>query len=142
MLNVLAAIQVRSRGECSETCHTLPFRRYFAIVKSRRVVRIESEKSGKCHSKLVHSLRLHTFNHCFPCGYGFNQTKKGEKAMKVSLFTVHHVFVEFVEGIECGIRNPESGMRNSQPFSFCYLWKIISHLQNFFCISFFKIIEY
>ena len=115
-----------------ETCLTLPCRRCFAIVKSRRIVRIESEKSGKCYSKLVHSLRLHTFNHCFPCGYGFNQTKKGEKAVNVSLFTVRHVFGEFVEGMESEIRNPESGMRNSQPFSFCYLWKIISHLQYFF----------
>ena len=80
-----------------ETCLTLPFRRCFAIVKSRRIFRIESEKSGKCHSKVFHSLRLHTFNHCFPSGYGFNETKKGEKAVNVSLCTVHHVFVEFVE---------------------------------------------
>ena len=136
-----------------ETCLTLPFRRCFALVKSRRIVRIESEKSGKCHWKLVHSLRLHTFNQCFPCGYGFNQTKKGEKAVNVSLFTVRHVFVEFVDGMESGIRNPESGirnpesgirnpesgMRNSQPFSFCYLWKIISHLQYFFVSLFFKL---
>ena len=57
--------------------------------------------------------------------------------MNVSLFTVRHVFGEFVEGIESGIRNPESGMRNSQPFSFCYLWKIISHLQYFFVSLFF-----
>ena len=121
-----------------ETCLTLPFRRCFAIVKSRRIVRIESEKSGKCHSKLVHSLRLHTFNHCFPFGYGFNQTKKGEKAVNVSLVTVRHVFGEFVEWMESGIRNPESGMRNSQPFSFCYLWKIISHLQYFFVSLFFN----
>ena len=32
----------------------------------------------------------------------FNQTKKGEKAVNVSLFTVRHVFVEFVEGMESG----------------------------------------
>ena len=32
----------------------------------------------------------------------------------MSLFTVRHVFVEFVEGMESGIRNPESGMRNLQ----------------------------
>ena len=53
----------------------------------------------------------------------------------MSLFTVRHVFVEFVEGME-------SGMRNSQPFSFCYLWKIISHLQHFLVSLFFKIVEY
>ena len=78
---------------------------------------------------------------CFPCGYGYNQTKKGEKAVDVSLFTVRHVFVEFVEGenLESGIRNPESGMRNSQPFSFCYLWKIISHLQYFLVSLFLKL---
>ena len=62
--------------------------------------------------------------------------------MTVSSFTVRHVFVEFVEGKESGIRNPESGMRNSQPFSFCYLWKIISHLQYVFGTSFFLIIEF
>ena len=82
---------------------------------------------------------MHTFNHCFPCGYGFNPTKKGEKAVNVSLFTVRHVFVGFVAGVESGIRNPESGMRNSQPFSFCYLSKIISHLQYFFVSLFFKL---
>ena len=38
-----------------ETCLTLPFRRCFDIVKSRRIVRIESEKSGKSYSKLVHN---------------------------------------------------------------------------------------
>ena len=109
-------------------------------MKSRRIVRIESEKSGKCHSKLVHSERLHTFNHCFPCGYGFNQTKKGEKAVNVSLFTVRHVFVEFVEGMEPGIRNPECGIRNPFPFVIC--GKNHFAFTIFFCISFFKIIEY
>ena len=32
----------------------------------------------------------------------------------MSLFTVRHVFVEFVEEIESGIRNPESGGRNEE----------------------------
>ena len=69
---------------------------------------------------------LETFNHCFPCGYGFNQTKKGEKAVNVSLFTVRHVFVEFVKGVEsgmrnpeCGVQNPECGIRNPFPFVIC-----------------------
>ena len=57
----------------------------------------------------------------------------------MSLFTVRHVFVEFVEEIESGIRNPESGIRNSQPFSFCDLWKIISHLQYFLVSRFLKL---
>ena len=34
----------------------------------------------------------------------------------MSLFTVRHVFVEFVEGMESGIRNPECGIRNPFPF--------------------------
>ena len=55
----------------------------------------------------------------------------------MSLFTVRHVFGEFVEGMESGIRNPESGTGSSQPFSFCYLWEIISHLQHFFVSLFF-----
>ena len=120
-----------------KTCLSLPFRRCFALVKSRRIVRIESEKSGKCHSKLVHSYRLYTFNHCFPCGYGFNQTKKGEKAVNVSVFTVRHVFVEFVKGMESGIRNPE--------FATLFLLLFVENhfaFTIFFCISFFKIIEY
>ena len=68
----------------------------------------------------------------FPCGYGFNQTKKGEKAVNVSLFTVHHVFVEFVEGMESGIRNAE--------FATLFLLLFVeNHLAFpiFFCISFF-----
>ena len=39
--------------------------------------------------------------------------------MNVSLFTVRHVFVEFVEGMESGIRNPECGIRNPFPFVIC-----------------------
>ena len=54
---------------------------------------------------------------------------------------VRHVFVEFVEKEVGGgggeIWNPESGIRNSQPFAFCYSWKIISHLQYFFVSVFF-----
>ena len=99
-----------------ETCLTLPFRWRFAIVKSRRIVRIESEKSGKCHLIIVHSYGLHTFNHCFPCGYGFNPTKKGKKTVERDLNSVRHVFVGFVEGEESGIRNSESGIRNPFPF--------------------------
>ena len=132
-----------------ETCLTLPFRCCFAIVKSRRIVRIESEKSGNTTRNLSIPKDCILSITVFPCGYGFNQTKKGEKAVNVSLFTVRHVFVELVKGMESGIRNPESemrnpesGMRNSQPFSFYYLWKIISHLQYFFVSLFFKIIEY
>ena len=63
--------------------------------------------------------------------------KKGEKAVNVSLFTVRHVFVEFVEGIESGIRNPE--------FATLFLLLFVENhfaFTIFFCISFFKIIEY
>ena len=98
-----------------ETCLTLPFRRRFAIVKSRRIVRIESEKSGKCHSIIVHSYGLHTFNHCFPCGYGFNPTKKGKKTVERDLNSVRHVFVGSVEGRESGIRNAEFATLSMSP---------------------------
>ena len=85
--------------------------RHFASVSqsrmSRRIIRIGSEKSSICHSKIVHSYRLHTVNHCFPCEYGFNPTKKGDKAVNVNLFTVRHVLEGFVEGMESGIRNAE-----------------------------------
>ena len=39
--------------------------------------------------------------------------------MNVSLFTVRHVFVGFVAGMESGIRNPECGIRNPFPFVIC-----------------------
>ena len=45
----------------------------------------------------------------FPCEYGFNPTKKGDKAVNVNLFTVRHVFGG-IWGRE------ESGMRNLQSF--------------------------
>ena len=45
--------------------------------------------------------------------------------------TVRHVFVGFVEGKESGIRNPESGMRNSQPFQ-CHLLEHIVLFYTFF----------
>ena len=54
VLKVLVAIQFR-QGVRGESCLTWPFRRRFSIAKSRRIVRIESEKSGICHSKIVHS---------------------------------------------------------------------------------------
>ena len=57
--------------------------------------------------------------------------------MNVSLFTVRHVFVEFVEGMESGIRNPECGIRN--PFPFVIWEKIISPLQYFFVSLFLKL---
>ena len=47
--------------------------------------------------------------------------------VNVSLFTVGHVFVGFVERVGSGILNAEFGT-----LFFCYLWKIISHLQYFF----------
>ena len=86
---------------------------------------------------------MHTFNHCFPCGYGFNQTKKGEKAVngpgERELIYFRHVFVRFVEGEESGIRNPECGIRN--------LFLLLFVENHFACTIFFvslflKIIEY
>ena len=53
-------------------------------------------------------LKTAYLNHCFPCGYGSNPTKKGEKAVNVSfVITVRHVFVVFGN---VGIRNPECGI--------------------------------
>ena len=62
----------------------------------------------------------------------------------MSLFTVGHVFVEFVEGMESGIRNPESGILNAEFATLFLLLFVENHfaLTIFFCISFFKIIEY
>ena len=71
--------------------------------------------------------------------------------MNVSLFTVRHVFVEFVEGmesgiwnLESGIWNLESGIRNAE-FATLFLLLFVENHFAFtilFCISFFKIIEY
>ena len=64
----------------------------------------------------------------------------------MSLFTVRHVFVEFVKGkesgirnAECGIWNPECGIRN-----LFLLLLVENHVAFtiFLCIYFFKIIEY
>ena len=59
--------------------------------------------------------------------------------MNVSLLTVRHVFVEFVEG-----RNPESGIRNAEFATLFLLLFVENHFAFtiFFGISFFKIIEY
>ena len=62
----------------------------------------------------------------------FEPNEEGREGGERKLIYVRHVFVGFVEGEESGIRNSEFGMRNSQPFSFCYFWKIIWHLQYFF----------
>ena len=87
-------------------------------------------------------LKTAYFQSLFLCGHSFNQTKKGEKAVNVSLLTVRHVFVGFREWQESGSWKLEYGMRNSQPLSFCYLRKIISHSQFcFFLFFFFLIIE-
>ena len=71
---------------------------------------------------------------------GFNQTKKGEKAVNVSLFTVRHVFVGFVEGGG----NLQSGMRNAEFATLFLLLLVENHFAFtiFFSISLFKIIEY
>ena len=52
----------------------------------------------------------------------------------MSLFTVRHVFVEFVEGMESGIRDPECGIRNPLPF---VIRGKSFRIYNFFCICFF-----
>ena len=67
--------------------------------------------------------------------------------MSVSLFTVRHVFVEFVDGMESGIRNPESGIRNPEcvirnPFPFVICGKSFRIYNIFLYLSFFLIIEY
>ena len=57
----------------------------------------------------------------------------------MSLFTVRHVFVEFVEG-----RNLESEIRNAEFATLFLLLFVENHFAFtiFFAISFFKIIEY
>ena len=57
----------------------------------------------------------------------------------MSLFTARHVFVEFVEGMESGIRNPECRIRN--PFLLLFVENHFA-FTIFFCFSVFKIIEY
>ena len=52
----------------------------------------------------------------------------------MSLVTVGHVFVGFVERMGSVIRNAEFAT-----LFFCYLWKIISHLQYFFVSLFLKL---
>ena len=109
------------------------FRRRFAVAKSRRIIRIERENSGKCHSKIVHFLRLHTFNYCFPCGYGFNPTKKGRRRWNVKLLCPPcFCIVVFVERMESGIRNPECGIRNSFK---CHLLEHIVYFYPFFLLA-------
>ena len=57
----------------------------------------------------------------------------------MSLLTVRHVFVEFVEGM-----NLESGIRNPESATLFLLLFVENHFAFtiFFGISFFKIIEY
>ena len=60
--------------------------------------------------------------------------------MNVSLFTVRHVFGEFMEGMESGIRNAERGVRNPFPFAICGK---SFHIYNIFLYLFFSLsIEY
>ena len=60
----------------------------------------------------------------------------------MSLFTVRHVFVGFVEGanLESRIRNPEFGMRNAEFATLFLLLFVDNHFAFtiFFCFSFFK----
>ena len=71
--------------------------------------------------------------------------------MNVSLFTVRRVFVEFVKGMESGMRNAECemknaecGIRNAEFVTLFLLLFVENHFAFtiFFGISFFKIIEY
>ena len=132
MLKVLAAIQFRSRGEW----RNLPF---FAISRAFRHREVQKDCQNRKreigYMPLENCPILKTaYFQSFPCGCGFNQTKKREKAVNVSLFTVGHVFVGFVERVGSGIGNAEFAT-----LFFCYLWKIISHLQYFFVYLFLKL---
>ena len=77
MLNVLAAIQFRSRGEW----RNLP---YFAISPAFRHREVQKDcpnrkrEIGYMSLENCPFLKTDTFNHCFPCGYAFNQTKNCE----------------------------------------------------------------
>ena len=53
----------------------------------------------------------------------FYQTKKEEKAVNVSIFTVRHVFVEFVEGMKSGIRNPPISFLMVRPLAQWYTYQ-------------------
>ena len=76
MLNVLAAIQFRSRVS-GETCLTV-----FAILPAFRHREVQKDcqnrkrEIGYMPLENCPFLKLHTFNHCFPCGYGFKPMKK------------------------------------------------------------------
>ena len=64
--------------------------------------------------------------------------------MNVSLFSVCHVFIEFVEGMESGIWNLESGIRNAEFATLFLLLFVENHFAFtiFFLCLFFLIIEY
>ena len=105
MLNVLAAIHFQSRGEWQN----LPYLAISPTFLHRKVQKdCQNRKREIEYMQLKNCPFLKTLNHCFPCGYGSNRTKKGEKAVNVSfVITVRHVFVVFVERRESGIRNAE-----------------------------------
>ena len=61
----------------------------------------------------------------------------------MSLFTVRHVFIEFVEGMESGIRNPESGIQNAEFATLFLLLFVENHFAFtiFFVSLFFKFLN-
>ena len=128
MLKVLAAIQFRSRGEW----RNLP---YFAISPAFRHREVQKDcqnrkrEIGYMPLENYPFLKAAYFQSLFSCGYGFNQTKKGEKAVNVS-----HVFVGFVEWEESSSWNTECGIRNPFPF---VIWGKSFRIYNIFLYLFF-----
>ena len=133
MLKVLAAIQFRSRGEW----RNLP---YLAISPAFLQSEVQKDCQNRKREIGVNATRkLSTPKDCilsitfFHVVMVLTQRRRGRRRCNVNLLSAM-----FLEGL-WNVSNLESGMRNSRPFSFCYLWKIISHLQYFFGIFFSKL---
>ena len=113
-----------------ETCLTLPFCRRFAIVKSRRFVRIESEKSGG---------KLSIPRDCILSIIVFHVAMAREKAVNVRAYLLSAMFlIGFVEGVESGNRN----LGFATLFLLLFVENYFVFTIFFFYLSFFKIIEY
>ena len=137
MLKVLAVIQFWSRGEW----RNLPYLAISPAFSHSEVQKdCQNRKREIGYMPLVNCpfLKPVYFKPLFSMWLWFSPNEEGGEGGERELIYCPPCFCRVCG--TAGIWTPECGIQfNSQPFSFCYLWKIISHSQYFFVSLFLKL---
>ena len=124
VLKVLAAIQFRSRAEWRNLPYFPAISQAFRHREVQKDCQNRKREIGYMPLENCPLLKTAYFQSLFSMWLWFKPNEEEREGGERELIYVGHVFVRFVERVGSGIRNAEFAT-----LFFCYLWKIISHLQ-------------